>query len=123
MLARFATARAVRSASEPRSSVASAASRIAWRVKSVCRWASVAIDMENDVMSDCMTSTVRIASERSKSMSKRTVVVKRGDAEQLRVMGAAVRFLCGADKTDRAWSVMEVELPRSEEHTSELQSR
>ena len=44
-------------------------------------------------------------------MSKRTVVVKRGDAEQLRVMGAAVRFLCGADKTDRAWSVMEVELP------------
>src|ERR1051325_5527160 len=93
MLARFATARAVRSASEPRSSVASAASRIAWRVKSVCRWASVAIDMENDVMSDCMTSTVRIASEGRKAMSKRTVVVKRGDAEQLRVMGAAVRFL------------------------------
>ncbi|HEY1286982.1 MAG TPA: cupin domain-containing protein [Burkholderiales bacterium] len=44
-------------------------------------------------------------------MSKQTVVVKRGDAEQLRVMGAAVRFLCGAHQTDRAWSVMEVELP------------
>jgi hypothetical protein len=32
-------------------------------------------------------------------MSKQTVVVRHGGAEQLRVMGAAVRFLCGADKT------------------------
>ena len=44
-------------------------------------------------------------------MSKRIVITKRGEAEELRAMGAAVRFLCGADKTDRAWSLMEVELP------------
>ena len=44
-------------------------------------------------------------------MSKQASVVKHGQAEELRVMGAAVRFLCGADKTDREWSLMEVELP------------
>jgi quercetin dioxygenase-like cupin family protein len=44
-------------------------------------------------------------------MSKQVVVTKRGEAEELRAMGAAVRFLCGADKTARAWSLMEVELP------------
>lgn len=46
-------------------------------------------------------------------MSKQTVVVKQGQAEELNVMGAAVRFLCGADKTERAWSLMEVELPEN----------
>ena len=44
-------------------------------------------------------------------MSKQIVITKRGEAEELRAMGAAVRFLCGADKTERAWSLMEVELP------------
>lgn len=44
-------------------------------------------------------------------MAKQTVVTKQGQAETLKVMGAAVRFLCGADKTDHAWSLMEVELP------------
>ena len=44
-------------------------------------------------------------------MAKQTVVTKQGEAETLTVMGAAVRFLCGADKTDHAWSLMEVELP------------
>jgi len=44
-------------------------------------------------------------------MSKESVVVRHGEAEELRVMGAAVKFLCAADKTDNAWSLMEVELP------------
>ena len=44
-------------------------------------------------------------------MAKQIVVTKRGQAETMSVMGAAVRFLCGADKTDRAWSLMEVGLP------------
>jgi quercetin dioxygenase-like cupin family protein len=39
------------------------------------------------------------------------VVVKGGAAEALRVMGAEVKFLCTADKTDRSWSLMEVTLP------------
>jgi quercetin dioxygenase-like cupin family protein len=30
----------------------------------------------------------------------------------LRVMGAEVRFLCAADKTDNTWSLMEVALPK-----------
>lgn len=45
-------------------------------------------------------------------MSKQMVVVKRGEGEALRVMGADVRFLCAADKTDKAWSLMEVVLPK-----------
>lgn len=44
-------------------------------------------------------------------MAKQMVVVKRGQAEALQVMGAGVRFLCAADKTDKTWSLMEVELP------------
>lgn len=44
-------------------------------------------------------------------MAKQTVVTKQGEAETLTVMGAAVRFLCNAEKTDHAWSLMEVELP------------
>jgi quercetin dioxygenase-like cupin family protein len=44
-------------------------------------------------------------------MSKQACVVKQGQSEELRVMGAAVRFLCGAQSTERAWSLMEVELP------------
>jgi quercetin dioxygenase-like cupin family protein len=43
-------------------------------------------------------------------MSKQMVVVKQGQAEELNAMGAAVRFLCGAEKTGRAWSLMEVEV-------------
>ncbi len=39
------------------------------------------------------------------------VVVKGGAGEALRVMGTRVKFLCTADKTDRAWSLMEVALP------------
>jgi quercetin dioxygenase-like cupin family protein len=44
-------------------------------------------------------------------MSKEIVITNRDEAQVLGVMGAAVRFLCGADKTAHAWSLMEVELP------------
>ena len=44
-------------------------------------------------------------------MSKQASIVKQGQAEELRVMGAAVKFLCGAEKTGQAWSLMEVDLP------------
>ena len=44
-------------------------------------------------------------------MSKQASVVKHGRAEELRVMGAAVRFFCGAQSTGKAWSLMEVEVP------------
>ena len=45
-------------------------------------------------------------------MSQQVVMVRRGEGESLRVLGAGVKFLCEADKTDRAWSLMEVALPR-----------
>jgi quercetin dioxygenase-like cupin family protein len=38
--------------------------------------------------------------------------MRKGEATQLKVMGAHVRFLCEADKTANAWSLMEVELPK-----------
>ena len=45
-------------------------------------------------------------------MAKQSVVVKQGEGESMSVMGAQVRFLCGAEKTDQAWSLMEVEVPK-----------
>jgi len=45
-------------------------------------------------------------------MAKQGVVVKRDQGEQLKVMGAGVRFLCEAEKTGNAWSLMEVVLPK-----------
>ena len=45
-------------------------------------------------------------------MGKQLVIMRKGEGESLTVMGAAVRFLCTADKTDRSWSLMEVALPR-----------
>jgi quercetin dioxygenase-like cupin family protein len=45
-------------------------------------------------------------------MSKQLVVVKQGEGEKLEAMGAQVKFLCPADKTDYAWSLMEVTLPK-----------
>jgi quercetin dioxygenase-like cupin family protein len=44
-------------------------------------------------------------------MAKQASVVQRGDAESMKVMGAEVRFLCAAEQTDKAWSLMEVGLP------------
>ena len=39
-------------------------------------------------------------------------IVRRNDAENLQVLGAGVRFLCGPDDTDHAWSLMENVIPR-----------
>jgi quercetin dioxygenase-like cupin family protein len=39
------------------------------------------------------------------------MVVKQGEGESLNVMGAGVRFLCTADRTQHKWSLMEVSLP------------
>lgn len=44
-------------------------------------------------------------------MSKQALVTSRTQSEALNVMGADVVFLCPADKTERAWSLMEVVLP------------
>jgi quercetin dioxygenase-like cupin family protein len=44
-------------------------------------------------------------------MDRQQMVVRSGEGEALRVMGAGVKFLCTADRTDRQWSLMEVELP------------
>ena len=45
-------------------------------------------------------------------MEKQPVVVKRGDAETMAVMGAQVSFLCGAQRTGRGWSLMECTAPK-----------
>ena len=45
-------------------------------------------------------------------MGKQTVVMRQGEGEQMSVMGARLRFLCAADKTDKSWSMMEVVLPK-----------
>ena len=44
-------------------------------------------------------------------MSRQTAIVTNGQGESLSVLGAGVRFLCTADRTDRAWSLMEVDVP------------
>lgn len=44
-------------------------------------------------------------------MSRQSMVVKQADGESLDVLGAAVRFLCTADRTGKAWSLMEVDVP------------
>lgn len=44
-------------------------------------------------------------------MTKQPAVVMSGHGESLNVMGAGVRFLCTGDRTDKAWSLMEVDLP------------
>jgi quercetin dioxygenase-like cupin family protein len=45
-------------------------------------------------------------------VSKQMVVLKRDEGEQLDVMGARLKFLCTADKTEKKWSLMEAVLPR-----------
>jgi quercetin dioxygenase-like cupin family protein len=45
-------------------------------------------------------------------MGRQQVVLKHGEGETLTVMGAGVKFLCTADRTDKSWSLMEVALPR-----------
>ena len=43
---------------------------------------------------------------------KQAFVTTRTAAEALKVMGADVTFLCPAERTGQAWSMMEVALPR-----------
>lgn len=45
-------------------------------------------------------------------MDKETVVVPQGGAETLDVMGAKVSFLCPAQATGNAWSLIEVRTPK-----------
>jgi quercetin dioxygenase-like cupin family protein len=44
-------------------------------------------------------------------MTRQLVTIRRGEGESLRVMGADLKFLCTADRTEGAWSLMEVALP------------
>lgn len=44
-------------------------------------------------------------------MEKQPRTVKRDEGETMGVLGAQVRFLCPADATGRAWSLMEAVLP------------
>jgi quercetin dioxygenase-like cupin family protein len=45
-------------------------------------------------------------------MKKQAFVMKSGQAQALKVLGTEVRFLCDSASTDKAWSLMEVLLPR-----------
>ena len=45
-------------------------------------------------------------------MSKQAMLVKKGEGEELSVMGAQVRFLCESGQTGQAWSLMETTLPK-----------
>ena len=47
-------------------------------------------------------------------MSKEAVILKNGEGESMSVLGAGVRFLLPAEKTDRNFSLMEVELPKDQ---------
>lgn len=47
-------------------------------------------------------------------MQKEPVTVKRGESEELSVLGASVRFLLQATKTGHTFSLMEVELPKDQ---------
>lgn len=44
-------------------------------------------------------------------MNKGATIVKKGESEALNVLGCEVRFLLEAKRTDKAFSLMEVELP------------
>jgi quercetin dioxygenase-like cupin family protein len=45
-------------------------------------------------------------------MERQPLVVEHGRGEALAVMGAQVSFLCPAERTGKAWSLMEVTLPK-----------
>ena len=47
-------------------------------------------------------------------MSKEAVILKNGEGESMSVLGAGVRFLLQAEKSDRSFSLMEVELPKDQ---------
>jgi quercetin dioxygenase-like cupin family protein len=43
---------------------------------------------------------------------KQALLLRHGEGHALGVMGSQVRFLCGGDQTERAWSMMECAVPR-----------
>lgn len=45
-------------------------------------------------------------------MKKRPMIVKKGQAQALRVLGTEVRFLCEAHDTGNVWSLMELIVPK-----------
>jgi quercetin dioxygenase-like cupin family protein len=45
-------------------------------------------------------------------VSNQAILVKQGEGETLKVMGAHLRFLCNTGNTGKAWSMMEGILPR-----------
>jgi quercetin dioxygenase-like cupin family protein len=45
-------------------------------------------------------------------MTNQTMTVKNGQVQPLSVLGTEVRFLCEAEATGNAWSLMEVMMPR-----------
>ena len=45
-------------------------------------------------------------------MGKRAKALRKDEGEKLQVLGAEVRFLCDAQSTGQAWSLMEVVLPK-----------
>jgi quercetin dioxygenase-like cupin family protein len=46
------------------------------------------------------------------SKNKGAVSVRKGEGEQMSVLGCGVRFLCHAKQTGEAWSLMETEIPK-----------
>jgi mannose-6-phosphate isomerase-like protein (cupin superfamily) len=46
-------------------------------------------------------------------MSPSVSIVRQGEGEELHVLGTAVRFLCRAGDTQRAWSLMENVIPKA----------
>jgi quercetin dioxygenase-like cupin family protein len=45
-------------------------------------------------------------------MNKEPLIVKQGQGEELPVMGSVVRFVCHAENTGNAWSMMECAAPK-----------
>ena len=43
---------------------------------------------------------------------KQAVITRRGDGESLSILGTRARFLCTVEQTGKAWSLMEVVLPK-----------
>ena len=43
--------------------------------------------------------------------TKQAITVRRGEGEKLKVLGTEVSFLCPAERTGQAWSLMHVVLP------------
>ena len=44
-------------------------------------------------------------------MNRQPLIVKQGAGEELPVMGSKIKFVCGGDRTARAWSLIECAAP------------